>query len=214
MQPNTLASHTRDLPSGCALCIALPQTRYDFCRDAQAKNKDFVRSWMSHFGAISTEFAWQEYKRYADLVSDVSQEAAKAGVTVKLQATLADWVSFLPRFRVVSLIAHCTGPNHGDPVEFADGLYHPEEIVAAMPSGYAGMVDLTVCFSLHLARYIKHSFPHCTAIANKHQAQLDYRIAIYRQTLRLLKTGNYAFVDAMKEVQLAILSKAKVAAHG
>lgn len=213
MQPNTLASSTRDLPSGCALVIALPLTHDEFSRDAQAPNKDFVRSWMSHFPGFSTEFAWQEYKRYADLVTDVSQEAAKAGVTVALQATLADWAGALPRCRVTSLIAHCTGPSPGDPVAFADGLYRPEDIVAAMPSGYAGTLDLTVCFSLHLAPYIKRSFPHCTAIANKHQAQLDHRVAIYRQTLRLLKTGNYAFVDAMKEVQLAILSNAKVAAH-
>ena len=205
MQPNT--------PADCALAIVLPQTRNEFYRDVQAQNKDFVRSWMSRFEAFSIEFAWQEYKRYADLVTDVIQEAGKAGVMVKLQATLADWLSLLPRFPVVSLVAHCTGGNPGDPVEFADGLRQPEEIVAAIPSGYVGTIDLTVCFSLHLAPYIKRSFPHCTTIANKHQAQLDHRIAIYRQTLWLLKTGNYAFVDAMKEVQLAILSRARAAAH-
>jgi hypothetical protein len=194
----------------------LPVTRPEFHQDVGAEGKDFVRSWMAQFEGFSTDFAWERYKPYADLVTDVSRAASKDGVAVRCRAVLADWVSLLQRVRVVTLMAHCqrgdANASTGDRVEFADGLYHPAQIVAAMPDDYAGVLDLSVCFSLQLAPYIKRRFPHCTTIVNKGAARLDHRIAMYRQAIWLLKTGSYSYVDALAEVQLAVLRKAKVAA--
>ena len=216
MQTDTPANRAHDLPLDCALAVALPLTRPEFHQDI-AEGKDFVRSWMVQFDGFSTDFGWERYKPYADLVNDVSRAAGKDGVAVRRRATLADWVSLLQRVRIVTLMAHCQrgnarGPS-GDGVEFADGLYHPAQIVAAMPDNYAGVLDLSVCFSLELAPYVKRRFPHCTTIVNKGAARLDHRIAMYRQAIWLLKTASYSYVDAMTEVQMAILRKAKLAAR-
>jgi hypothetical protein len=141
----------------------------------------------------------------------VAQEAAEHGVLVRLKASWEDWCLLLRERSVVALFAHWYDKPPDDWIEFANGPRPIEHIVAGIPEGYAGVLDFTVCYSLKLAPLIKRKHPQCTVILNKREARLDYRLAIYRQALRLLATEGYSYVDTMAAVQLAVLRHAKFA---
>lgn len=201
-----------DLPSNCGLAIALPLSESAFFADAEATSgKDFVPGWMKQHRGWAPQLVWQEYLPYAQLALDVAHEAEQLGVLIQLNSSFEQWCSLLRERNVVVLFAHnCSKPLQ-DSIEFADGPHSIERVVAGIPSGYAGVLDFTVCYSLALAPAIKVRNPECTVIMNKRAARLDYRLAIYRQALRLLATGGYSHVDALAEVQLAVLRHATLA---
>ena len=162
------------------------------------------------------ERVWEIYEPYARLALAVAREAESQGVLVRLRASREDWRSLLRHRSAVALFAHRRNERPEDPVdriEFADRCYAIPELVPAIPEDYEGVLDFTVCYSLALAPAVKTARPRCTVVMNKRAARLDYRLAIYRQLLRLLATGGFSYVDALAEVQLALLRHAKVAQH-
>lgn len=201
-----------DLPSNCGLAIALPLSEEEFFADAEAgSRKDFVPAWMKQNRGFASHLVWRRYLPYAQLAIDVAREAEQLGVWVQLNSSFEQWRLILRKRKVVVLFAHHCNKPPQDSIEFADGLYAIEHVIAGIPLDYTGVLDFTVCYSLALAPAIKIRNRECTVIMNKGAARLDYRLAIYRQALRLIATGGYSYVDALAEVQLAILRQAPLA---
>jgi hypothetical protein len=199
------------LPAQCALAIALPLSETEFFADASRAAKDFVPRWLEQHQGWDPRRVWQRYEPYARFALHVAAQTREAGVLVRLRASLADWAGLLRERHAVALFAHLCGEAGNVRVEFADGLHPMDELLAAIPADHGGTLDLTVCNSLELVRAIKTRCPRCTVISNKREARLDYRLAIYRQAVQLLATRRFSYVDALAEVQLAVLQHARVA---
>ena len=197
-------------PDDCALAIALPLTREEFFADAApASAKDFVKQW-SAVQQVPNQQLWEDYTRYAALAHDIANEAEAAGVLVLRHASFAQWTDILHERQAVTLFAHWktgTDGKRDDCIEFADGLQNIKAFITSIPEHYYGVLDLTICYSLNAAPGIKQRSPLCTVIVNKKPARLDYRLAIYRQVLRLLATRRYSYVKALATVQLAVLNQ-------
>ena len=95
----------------------------------------------------------------------------------------------------------------GAAVEFADGFHLVGEIVAGIPAGYAGTLDLTVCQSVMLGEEVKRKCRHSLVLTSSGLASMDYRFALYRQVLELLAARPQPFEDAVVNVRKALLKK-------
>lgn len=78
------------------------------------------------------------------------------------------------------------GFRGGAGVDFADGWRSIDSIVAAVPAGYSGTLDLTICNSNVLAERIRLKFPKCVAMANEDSTTTGFRFAAYAEIIQSL----------------------------
>lgn len=193
-----------DAPSDCALAIALPFDRAAFVADADDAGKDFVRSWSLAARAPAGDL-WPAYARILEYAKTVGDEVRDLGGLVAAPATLQAWSRLVHSRRVVALIAHWAARTEGDRIEFADGLVTVDQLVSVLPPDYNGVLDLTTCHSTRAIRWIKRARPGCTVLANRGETDLDIRLAVYRQILRVLQRERTSYVEAASKVHLALL---------
>ena len=191
-------------PGQCALSIAIPVTRGEFMAHARPESRrDFVRTYAGGFPGLTTEALWRQYEPYATLVTDVAAEVEAMGVAVAWSATLADWRTAMLTRDVVTLVAHSTGgPTGVEAVEFADGLHPVDAVAGAIPSTFAGVVDLTLCRSDGPGEAIKRRHRDCLILINKDNAKLDYRVVVYRHAMRVLRDQRASYVDVVTRLHV------------
>lgn len=90
--------------------------------------------------------------------------------------------------------ALCPGALAGGPsIEFHDGLKSIDEVSAVFPQRFHTL-DLTVCDSVLLAERLRMGRPHGVILANARPTTPDFRLALYRETIRIMTshgTGYY-----------------------
>src|SRR5262245_18897161 len=153
------ATQTIVAPRDCALVLAIPQSRAEFLGELDEEcPKTFIKNYAVKLGEIDGERLWRRYQRYAELSQSVSQEVAGYGVAVVSSATCDAFLATLPRFAVVTLVAHWEPAHDGDEsgcVQFDDGMFAADSIVDQIADDYQGLLDLTVCESVVLGEAIK-----------------------------------------------------------
>jgi hypothetical protein len=87
-------------------------------------------------------------------------------------------------------------------VEFADGLAPVDQVVAAVPPMFDGVLDLTVCNARPLAVEIRRRCPHARIIDSRFPATLDMGLELYNATIDLLQRREVHYEDAMLGVRL------------
>ena len=208
-------------PEDCQLFCSLPLTLEAFVEDARRGPADrFAPSSMIDAFPQSSDAGWsctQLQQRWQDLAAPKTgdlwflAEALKAmavreedessasvperGVEVH-STTLSDEFIAAPKSRVVTVTAHWAD----DRVEFRDGLVPVDRLANAFDRDYDGTIDLTCCScaSWHDAiRARCGSGPRI--IWSRYETYLGLRIATYRLALRLLRLGEWSFVDAYAE---------------
>lgn len=92
----------------------------------------------------------------------------------------------------------------GSAVEFYDGFKPLAEVVARVPTDFDGIFDLTVCNSVLLGEEIRKRCDHCMVIMNEDKAALDFRFALYRQTIRCLAEHPGSFERVAVQLRKAI----------
>jgi hypothetical protein len=280
----------------CALLVAIPADEAEFRADFQA-GTDFVRSWVTSQACGHVTAGWRQYAPYAQLCADVTHEASERGVTVCRRATLGRFVEAIPRFAVVTLIAHSRGPEftpgdvldldallaqraaveaaashwiaratrpapaagvdgaaawlnelldaglppsdvasdgepplrlaahrlriytvrwkrrraieaaagsaiaHGVGFEFFDGFHELEAIDRAIPEELTGTLDLTVCDSTNLAELLRARRSGGIILSNSDSTSLDFRLALYRQTLGFMVRRDVEYADAARTLR-------------
>ena len=196
--PNTLEQ--------CGLLIAIPLTRDRFLSDAADARKDFVRQWLASLAGYAPERLWRDYERIATYVLQISDEARAGGVHVVTDASFESWAALARTRSVITLVAHWVA---GSPplIEYADGPHPLDEVVEALPAGFDGVLDLTVCHSTRAIAAIKTARPRCSVLTNREPARLDLRLAMYRQVLRLVQRERTRYVQAAQQVHLAALGR-------
>lgn len=190
-----------DSPRDCALALAFPLDRAEFLRSIETEPPyGFVRQWLARFSGYPVELLWQDYAPIAAYAKGLAEEASAAGVLVEEEATLTRWLKLLNARRITSLVAHWAEQDQADLIQFAGGFVPLSECINSMPINFSGVLDLTVCHSSRFIDQIKKQRPASTILANRNVARLGVRLAMYRQVLRLLATGEYTFIDAMLKI--------------
>jgi hypothetical protein len=182
-------------PAECALVFAVPTWREEFERAARGPG-DFVPRMVKGNPGRSLQSLWIEYAQVAEYARMLSAEARAMGALTTSNASLACWRSALRQRPVNVLFAHCR-PGEPGAVEFADGLYGVEEVATAVPREFEGVIDFAVCHSLQLSRLVKLRAPRSQVIGNLQATGLDTRLALLRQTLRLVAAGGNSYPGAM-----------------
>jgi hypothetical protein len=85
----------------------------------------------------------------------------------------------------------------GAAVEFADGFHPIAAILARIDARIAGMVDLTVCSSILLGEEIRRKCRHCIVLGNAAPTAPAFRLAFYRQVVRLMRSGGRSYPDTV-----------------
>lgn len=132
-------------PSDCAMAVAVPTSRDSYLEHIAApRHRDFVPRICP---------VWAKYQReLVEPFAEVLPRIQGAGVKVVVRATLKDWAALLSDgFAVVVLIAH----YNSWAVEFYEGMVDIDQVVAAVPQGYEGVLDLCVCHSERLVTSLK-----------------------------------------------------------
>jgi hypothetical protein len=195
-------------PADCAVAFAIPVRRDQFERGAQSANCDFVPRLVEANPGRSLASLWEEYCPLAGYALDLAAEARRAGALVEEDVSITGWSRLLRHRPVVVLVAHWRR-GEADAIEFAESLYPPNEVADAVPADFSGVLDFTTCYSLHLAAAVKTRARRSQVILNRYEARLDFRLAMLRQTLRLLQNGKFSYVAAMAQVHLALIRKGK-----
>jgi hypothetical protein len=197
-----------DSPQDWALAFAFPLKREEFLQAVETEPADgFVRHWASSLSGYPVEKLWDDYEPIADYANQLAEEACAAGVLVRRSATLTIWLELLRARKIISLVAHWAEREHTDWIQFTDGFASLSKCIGGMPAAFCGLLDLTVCHSSRFIDQIKRMRPKSRILANRNVARLGVRLAMYRQLLALLQTGDYTFIDAMRKIHLSALEE-------
>ena len=119
-------------PRDCGLAIAIPLDENGFAgklgREAEG---NFIQTFCAERMNLSAHGLWSLYEPYAKYAQEVAARAARIGVSVVLDATLADFSSLLSTCEVVTLVAHWKGAlfkpaDIADPAETVSQLLNPD----------------------------------------------------------------------------------------
>lgn len=117
-------------PHDCGLAIAVPLSEKQFLsklnRDGEG---NFVQTFCQERRNLSARGLWSVYEPYADFVRRVVAEAARAGVSIVLDAELHDFEQLTRQREVVTLVAH-----------WRSALFKPADIID-LPSTVAQLTD-------------------------------------------------------------------------
>jgi hypothetical protein len=185
----------------CAFVLPLPITREQF--NAVARPGRFAGR-------------WAEWVRYASFVFDAHEEDAKGLVLRRLEPmrSLASRSAFLfvggavfadfgraieSGKRVVALLTHCE--NEHD-LEFMDGFVGPEQLAAAVPEDFTGIIHLSSCRSKNLVPLVKQRAPDCRVGWFHEDEGVQEWISRHSAAFLLLASGKaVTYYDAWVEIE-------------
>jgi len=90
-------------------------------------------------------------------------------------------------------------------LELCDGGVTMDELLAAIPQEFAGVLDLSVCNSFAFGESIKRRRPDCTIIENVFLARAELRLALYALVIDRLAREPARYSDALTEISLALI---------
>jgi hypothetical protein len=152
-------------PKECVIAFALPTTEQGFGWSAQQEHSDYVH----RFAA-----GWDQYRGVCEDLRHCINQCTKVGVQIVEQVTFEQWHPLFCN-RVVALFAHwITGTRTAGGLELAqhsesNGLVElwdcrasVSDLVEAIPEGFDGVLDLSVCHPSTLVDKIKRCRRNCT----------------------------------------------------
>jgi hypothetical protein len=92
----------------------------------------------------------------------------------------------------------------GPSVEFVEGGVDVDDVVAAVPIGFSGVLDLTVCNSTLLAEEVRRRCRSGLVIANAFPATLHIRMELYDAAMRLVQHQRVSYQDAVFMVRSSL----------
>lgn len=90
-------------------------------------------------------------------------------------------------------------------LELRDGMQTLDDLLAAIPADFAGVLDLSVCNSVALGEPIKRRRPDCLIVESSYLARIDLRLARYALVLKLLELRAVRYTDALRQLSLELV---------
>jgi hypothetical protein len=111
------------------------------------------------------------------------------------------------RFLSRAMLEACFGAalRHAPVLELCDGVKTMDELLAAIPPGFARVLDLSVCNSFALGELIKRRHPDSVIVENVFLARVEVRLARYALVLDRLAHAPARYTDALIEVNRGLI---------
>lgn len=188
---------TSDLPSECALAIAIPLTKDGFLEQSESPTRDYARLFREQLSGLGVGELWEKYRSaVVEPAQRAMESAARSGVMVVADVSLFEWTRVIGARRVVSLVAHWSDAGITG-VELADAVHRPAAIVATLPTGCDSTFDLRMCHSFVLGEALKRAAPKCHVVMNERAVTPSIQLPLYGGIIKLLATGRYDFGGAV-----------------
>lgn len=91
-------------------------------------------------------------------------------------------------------------------LELHDGIATMDELRAAIPPRFSGVLDLSVCNSVALGESIKRGRSGFLVVENEFLARIDLRLVRYALMLGRLAIGKARYTDALAEVSRRLMT--------
>lgn len=104
--------------------------------------------------------------------------------------------------RVVALFSHWTG----DRIEFADGLRGADDVVAAIPRQFDGILDLTVCHPMPVVQAVDAERS-CLVKVSRRDVPPDLGFAVYALVFTALKERQTCYLTALEHAWSVLRKK-------
>ncbi|AUX41096.1 uncharacterized protein SOCE26_025010 [Sorangium cellulosum] len=95
----------------------------------------------------------------------------------------------------------------GPAVELSERLHPVGDVVEAVPDGFDGVIDLSVCNSIILGEAIKRRRGACLVVVNERPAMLSFRMVRYKYIIRDLHREPARYTDVMIRLSEAVLDR-------
>ena len=95
----------------------------------------------------------------------------------------------------------------GAAIEFTCGLCPIPDILAGVSPEFAGVLDLTVCQSVLFAEEVRAKCRHCLVLSSANLTSLDFRLALYAQTIEVLARDPQPFEDAVTKIRRSLIQR-------
>jgi hypothetical protein len=191
-------------PSECFLGMCLPVTREAFLACLQEGSNTSYAKIRRQVLNFNPEALWElDHLPLVQLFMKKKEELEKLGVTVCVNFNTRD-VPQIENFKVATIFAH-----HDDSisqVEMADGLQPVTTIMEHFPDAYDKILDLTLCRSIPLQTAIRTRFKKCLVVANKLEANPEFRLLCYSKAISYLQSADMSYVDAISKVRISIIN--------
>jgi hypothetical protein len=193
-------------PGDCLLAISLPLKKEDFIRDLYSDSKDYAKSRKMRY-KFNDDALWEtDHAPFVESYKKYRREMTDYGLTVKEDFRISD-LRDIGKYDVTTFITHSIVASRQ--IEFYDGLYTDADFVENLPVAHNKILDLTICNSIFLQDAIKQKYKECIVFANKHPANLDFRLIFYRSLMKLLFSRDLNYLDAFTELRLNLISESQ-----
>jgi hypothetical protein len=181
-------------PGDCLIGFGIPTSREGFLQaQAAPANRDFV---------VNCFPDYRDYHRQViSYVEELVPVITHLGASVVLDLTLDDFAAlFRKQASVIILFAHGTDGS----IEFADGLAGAEEVIAAVPPAFDGIIDLCVCHSIELALTLRRARQYCIIKYTETVATPAFWLYFYIAVLKRLQEHETNYLDAVDDTMEAL----------
>jgi hypothetical protein len=196
-------------PSDCTLAFGVPTSVGAFERLARSPGR---RGFASLERFTAEEYGWS----VADCYGREAPPMVALGARLENDVTREDFERLLrdQSRPVVVLFAHWEDdqPDRPGGVEFADGLAPLDDVIAAVPESYDGVLDLCVCHPCKLVPRLRQQRPTLGPIRFA-ESQLTFALwlRLYRVLLHLLAEREITYFDALEETFSGVLDRVATA---
>jgi hypothetical protein len=194
-------------PKDCVFCMCLPLTREEYFESLEESSDKTYSKIRQKQLRYNRQYLWeQDHLPLVNLFNAKRKELEELGVNVLVNFPARD-LGCVNSYKAAAIFAH-----HDDDqktVEFFDGMHSVSAMMNYIPKGYNRILDLTTCQSVTLQTSIKKNFPECVVVANKMNANPEFRLLCYTSAIKLLQTHEINYIDAIAEIRIQLLKKLK-----
>lgn len=187
-------------PFDCLIGFGIPTSGKGFRRaQATPANRDFV---------VNSFPDERDYHRQViSYVEELVPVITHLGASVARDLTLNDFAALFRKQKkkasVIILFAHGTDGS----IEFADRLASAEEVIAAVPPAFDGIIDLCVCHSTELALTLRQARQYCIIKYTETVATPAFWLYFYIAVLKRLQEHETNYLDAVDDTMEALQSQ-------
>lgn len=171
-------------PSDCAIAFGIPVSTSEILQNS---NKGFASQF--HTRGDVEEFV----KDYG--MTTAAMKQCETQVVTNL--TLESFRELFNRYVVVVLFSH----TENGTIEFEDGFVDVDTMAAQIPQSFAGVVDITTCYSKDLFRAIRRDRPDCSPFyATEERLDAVPWLFFYKALFEYLKSRELTYQAASREL--------------
>jgi hypothetical protein len=127
-------------------------------------------------------------------------EALCAPATRRYQAADRKGLGLERGINRVLLELHVPGLRAGAAIELGDGMHTAAAVIEATPTGYPGVIDLSVCNSILLAEALKYARRPALIVSGEFRASLAFRMIRYQVLIEHIHRRPARYTELLQQL--------------